>query len=351
MPRRVFTYPRGPGLRRAEPGLERRRLRPRRRLRGRSSGTSLRPKRKAALRAAQSVERRHARVAARRCRAGRGASARSRRSTAAIRCGTSRTSCATSTKAASTCPTPRRAARDAGHVASSTPSRCSACACPGRPSSRSWPRVATGGVFIFSHLPLVVAGGARAASLALGVDPGLAVDRHGAASRRSTTKDVGLGLTLPLYVSGPASVGWWAMFITMLGDMTAFMSPGLRLLLLLDDPRRLPARPVAGPGRALARIAGALLLGAWAADAARAALEPARSRGRLLRSRSRPPVLLAARRRGGAARRALASPGSIPTQPRLPGDRLDAGGLDGGPRRGRRHHAALLRRAPARRPA
>ena len=38
------------------------------------------------------------------------------------------------------------------------------------------------------------------------------------------TKDVGLGLRLPLYASGPASVGWWAMFITMVGDGTAFAS-------------------------------------------------------------------------------------------------------------------------------
>jgi cytochrome c oxidase subunit I+III len=37
-------------------------------------------------------------------------------------------------------------------------------------------------------------------------------------------KDVGLGLTLPLYQSGPNSVGWWAMFITMTGDFTAFAS-------------------------------------------------------------------------------------------------------------------------------
>jgi heme/copper-type cytochrome/quinol oxidase subunit 3 len=35
---------------------------------------------------------------------------------------------------------------------------------------------------------------------------------------------VGRGLTLPLYVSGTKSVGWWAMFITMFGDMTAFAS-------------------------------------------------------------------------------------------------------------------------------
>ncbi|MEI4489003.1 cytochrome c oxidase subunit I, partial [Frigidibacter sp. MR17.14] len=30
-------------------------------------------------------------------------------------------------------------------------------------------------------------------------------------------KDVGLGLRLPTYASGPAAVGWWAMWITMLG--------------------------------------------------------------------------------------------------------------------------------------
>ncbi|MTH64853.1 cytochrome c oxidase subunit I [Paracoccus shanxieyensis] len=37
-------------------------------------------------------------------------------------------------------------------------------------------------------------------------------------------KDVGLGLSLPTYASGPESVGWWAMWITMLGDSTAFAS-------------------------------------------------------------------------------------------------------------------------------
>ncbi|KQS71449.1 cytochrome B [Rhizobium sp. Leaf371] len=36
--------------------------------------------------------------------------------------------------------------------------------------------------------------------------------------------DVGLGLKLPVYASGPASVGWWAMFITMVGDGTAYAS-------------------------------------------------------------------------------------------------------------------------------
>jgi len=37
-------------------------------------------------------------------------------------------------------------------------------------------------------------------------------------------KDVGLGLTLPIYASGPASAGWWGMYITMLADATAFAS-------------------------------------------------------------------------------------------------------------------------------
>ncbi|MFD2739462.1 cytochrome c oxidase subunit I [Sulfitobacter aestuarii] len=37
-------------------------------------------------------------------------------------------------------------------------------------------------------------------------------------------KDVGLGLSLPTYASGPKAVGWWAVWITMLGDSTAFAS-------------------------------------------------------------------------------------------------------------------------------
>lgn len=38
------------------------------------------------------------------------------------------------------------------------------------------------------------------------------------------SKDAGLGLRLPTYVSGPDSTGWWAVWITMLGDATAFAS-------------------------------------------------------------------------------------------------------------------------------
>lgn len=35
-------------------------------------------------------------------------------------------------------------------------------------------------------------------------------------------RDAGLGLRLPTYASGPNAVGWWGMWITMLGDATAF---------------------------------------------------------------------------------------------------------------------------------
>ncbi len=35
-------------------------------------------------------------------------------------------------------------------------------------------------------------------------------------------REAGCGYVLPRYVSGPDSVGWWAMFITIIGDGTAF---------------------------------------------------------------------------------------------------------------------------------
>ncbi len=38
------------------------------------------------------------------------------------------------------------------------------------------------------------------------------------------SKPVSLGLRLPVYASGPTAPGWWGVFITMMGDMTAFSS-------------------------------------------------------------------------------------------------------------------------------
>ena len=78
------------------------------------------------------------------------------------------------------------------------------------------------------------------------------------------TKDVGLGVTLPLYVSGPASVGWWAMFITMLADVTAFVCLvfGYFYYWTLHDD--FPPRATPQPVAAWTLAGGALALGAWA---------------------------------------------------------------------------------------
>jgi cytochrome c oxidase subunit I+III len=77
-------------------------------------------------------------------------------------------------------------------------------------------------------------------------------------------KNVGLGLTLPLYVSGPASVGWWAMFITMLADMTAFFSLVFGYFFFWTIHEDFPPDASAGPGALWPLISAALLAGAWA---------------------------------------------------------------------------------------
>ncbi|MGH6902350.1 MAG: cytochrome c oxidase subunit I [Geminicoccaceae bacterium] len=78
----------------------------------------------------------------------------------------------------------------------------------------------TGGAFIFPTFHMYVAGLVSAAVALCFVLVWLWTGT--AVIPEKTHKDVGLGLTLPLYLSGPGSVGWWAMFITMLGDVTAF---------------------------------------------------------------------------------------------------------------------------------
>ena len=75
------------------------------------------------------------------------------------------------------------------------------------------------------------------------------------------TKDVGLGLTLPLYVSGRDSVGWWAMLITMLGVFTAFMSLVFGYFFYWTLHENFPPSPLPGPG-VFWPLTGAALLGA-----------------------------------------------------------------------------------------
>jgi cytochrome c oxidase subunit I+III len=77
-------------------------------------------------------------------------------------------------------------------------------------------------------------------------------------------KDVGLGVTLPLYASGSESVGWWAMLITMLGDMTAFVSLVFGYFFYWTLHPAFPPDPFPGPGVFWPVTGAVLLLAAWA---------------------------------------------------------------------------------------
>ncbi len=78
-------------------------------------------------------------------------------------------------------------------------------------------------------------------------------------------KDVGRGLTLPLYASGSASVGWWAMFITMIGDMAAFASLIFGYFFFWTARPDFPQGPEAGPSGGWMLLALALGIAGWLA--------------------------------------------------------------------------------------
>jgi cytochrome c oxidase subunit I+III len=120
----------------------------------------------------------------------------------------------------------------------------------------------TGGVFIFSTfhlwwLALASGVGALAAILTWAW-------RGTAVIPEKREKDIGLGLRLPIYVSGPASVGWWGMLITMLGDLTAFVSIVFGYFFYWTARPDFPPDGVTGPGVVWPSAAVLLLLASWA---------------------------------------------------------------------------------------
>jgi cytochrome c oxidase subunit I+III len=120
----------------------------------------------------------------------------------------------------------------------------------------------TGGVFIFTtfHLywPALISGVLAFAFIIVWLWTGTALIPE------KEKKNVGLGLTLPLYGSGPKSVGWWAMFITMLGDMTAFAGLIFGYFFYWTIHDDFPPDPLPGPSVFWLMLGGAaLLLGSW----------------------------------------------------------------------------------------
>ena len=119
----------------------------------------------------------------------------------------------------------------------------------------------TGGVFIFSTYHwwtlAAISGGCALVTILIWLWTGTAL------MPEKEAKDVGLGLTLPLYASGPDSVGWWAMFITMLGDMTAFVALVFGYFFYWTVNDDFPPDPSPGPGVVWPVVSGVLLLGAW----------------------------------------------------------------------------------------
>jgi cytochrome c oxidase subunit I+III len=119
----------------------------------------------------------------------------------------------------------------------------------------------TGGFFIFGTFHLWVLGLGSLALATLVICYWLWVGT--AAIPEKDAKPVGLGLTLPLYVSGRSSIGWWGLFITMLADVTAFASLVFGYFFFWTIHDDFPPAGSPGPGLEWPATAAVLLLAAW----------------------------------------------------------------------------------------
>ena len=76
-------------------------------------------------------------------------------------------------------------------------------------------------------------------------------------------KEVGMGQRLPLYRAGPTSTGWWAMFITMTGDLTAFLALIFGYFFFWTIHPDFPPPGTDGPGWRWPLVAAGLTLVTW----------------------------------------------------------------------------------------
>ncbi|MGR3627257.1 MAG: cbb3-type cytochrome c oxidase subunit I, partial [Limimaricola sp.] len=77
-------------------------------------------------------------------------------------------------------------------------------------------------------------------------------------------KDAGLGLSLPTYAAGPQAVGWWAVWITMLGDATAFASLVFGVFFYWTSNTAFPPPGAAHASGFVVALATAAFAGSWA---------------------------------------------------------------------------------------
>lgn len=141
-----------------------------------------------------------------------------------------------------------------------TPTQC--LRVPGPSFLPFWAAVFTGGLFIFATYhwwtATALSGCAALATILVWLWTGTAVIPE------KPEKNVGLGLTIPLYRSGADSVGWWGMMITMLGDMTAFVSLVFGYFFYWSIHEDFPPRDQPHPDFVVSLVALALALCAWA---------------------------------------------------------------------------------------
>ena len=139
--------------------------------------------------------------------------------------------------------------------------------------------------------------------------------------------DAGLGLTLPPYASGPNAVGWWGMWITMLGDATAFASLVFGFFFYWTASADFPPVGALHADAGLTALAAALGVGSWGLTlAARRAERTRRRRSRAAGAGGGP-----AGRRSRGRGDGLGGAGPLtPTSHVYPGPAMGAGRLAAG---------------------